>query len=369
MQIADGHEVHVISDGENRYSTALSALGAQYHPTSISRFIAPGCDIRLFVTLLRLLHRIKPDIVHTATIKPNIFGILAAFMLRVPRRVMMLVGLGYVFAPAIGLKRLLLRVTIEGLYRTAMAAAHRICVVNRDDLEFLKRRKFAAPSKLVLIKSGIPVDGDRFNPARMDAEARLKSLATIGINEPALIVLMVVARLITSKGVGEYIAAARLIGERRSDVKFVLIGPNEPGNPDAVGPDLLGGLPENFIHLDFMDEIADITIASDIVVLPSYYPEGLPIVLVEGMAAGKPLVATNNVGCREAVIDGENGYLVEPRNAAALAERIECLLSSSELRTAMGARARAIYEANFTPAIIYLQIMDKLYGCKAVTCA
>jgi len=171
-----------------------------------------------------------------------------------------------------------------------------------------------------------------------------------------------VARMVWSKGVREFVEAAKLLQAQHADTKFLLVGDVEPGSPLAISNEYLTrGVSDNVIWLGFRRDARELTALSDVVVLPSYYREGVPLTLLEGMSLGKPVVTTDSVGCREVVEEGRNGYLVPTRDPHALAEAIGRLLNDPVLRAEMGASGRSWVEREFNEKLIVARVIKELY--------
>ena len=166
---------------------------------------------------------------------------------------------------------------------------------------------------------------------------------------PDDLMVTMASRLLYDKGVSEYVEAAREIRSRRSDMYFVLAGERDPGNRDSVTSDDLDRWAEegDILYVGYRDDMPSLLSTSDIIVLPTYYPEGIPRVLIEAAAMGKPIVSTTIPGVAEIVEDGVNGTLVPPRDANALAAAIEELLDRPELRSEYGAAGRRKAEGEY----------------------
>ena len=171
-----------------------------------------------------------------------------------------------------------------------------------------------------------------------------------------------VTRPLINKGVHEFIAASEILSRKYPNLKFILVGGLERNNPLSVSEEyLLQKQSTNFIWLGFREEIREIQAISDISVLPSYYPEGIPKNLLEAMAMGNPIITTDHVGCREVVEDGKNGYLIPIKNTDALVRALDNLISSSEKRMQFGAYSRFKAEAEHDENAVAEKVITKLY--------
>ncbi len=285
--------------------------------------------------LYRLYNSLRPDLVHHVTIKPVLYGGTMARLARVPAVVNVVTGLGYVFISR-GLKGWLLRNSVKLVYRLALNHPNsRVVFQNPDDRETFVRNGLVDASAAVLIK-GSGVDVNEFSPTPEPLGRPLVLLAS---------------RLLWDKGVGEYVEAARRLREEGVKARFVLVGDSDFGNPAMVMKGQLeawhrSGIVEWWGHRDNMSAVFA---QAHVVCLPSYR-EGLPKVLIEGAACGRPIVATDVAGCREIVHDEHNGLLVRPRDAVALADALRRLIENPSDRQRMGLRGREIVMTEFSLA-------------------
>jgi N,N'-diacetylbacillosaminyl-diphospho-undecaprenol alpha-1,3-N-acetylgalactosaminyltransferase len=168
------------------------------------------------------------------------------------------------------------------------------------------------------------------------------------------------ARAYWSKGVGEFVMAAQMLSGR-SNLVCLLAGAAENG-PDAVPPAYLDAHRSTvFRWLGFRQDVRELIALADIVVLPSYYPEGVPKSLLEAMAMGKPIITTDNRGCREVVEDGKNGFMIPIKDAKALAEAISRLLDDRQMQVVFGAYSRTKASREFDETIVAEQVLTRLY--------
>lgn len=279
------------------------------------------------IDLYRLYLRLRPQVVHHFTIKPVIFGTIAAWLAGVPRIVNTISGLGQAFDKTNVVTGFYARL----LYRLALRLSHHVFFQNDEDRALFVRAGIVVEERTSVIP-GSGVDLDWFQPENTEA---LKP--SVGDK-----MVLMVARMLRTKGVAEFVEAARIVRESRQDVAFVLLGGLDFGNPAAVSEAELriwadSGLIEWIQH---RDDVRPLLKRADIVVLPSYYREGVPRSLLEAAAMGKPIITTDNTGCREVVDPGVNGLMVASRDARALAEAVFYLLNDSGLRERMGRAGR-----------------------------
>jgi glycosyltransferase involved in cell wall biosynthesis len=283
--------------------------------------------------LARLYRRVGPDIVHHVAMKPILYGSWAARIARVPAVVNAFAGLGHVFSAA-GLGTKLMRFFLKPALKSALALpCSRVVFQNAEDAEELIRAGVVSPRQAAVIP-GSGVDVSKFIPSPEAKEEPLVILAS---------------RMLWDKGIGEFIEAIRLLTEDRLRAKYALVGMIDRENPRHIAESQLidwqkAGLAEWWGYRDDMRQVLG---AAHIVVLPTYYGEGLPKVLLEAAACARPIIATNTRGCTAIVRDGENGLLVPPKDPQALAQAISTLVSDPALRARMGARGREIVVKEF----------------------
>ncbi len=312
----------------------IKAKGLQYRRVSLSRSGAnPFAELRTIWSFYKLYQELQPLIVHHVTIKPVLYGTLAARLANVSAVVNAISGLGFVF---------LARGRFSDMARSAILTSYRwlfsrkrlwVIVQNRDDYDFLLDKECLSQDKIELIR-GSGVDINHF-------VKRPES------NDVPLIVLP--ARMLWDKGVGEFVKAAQLLHGKGIEARFALVGGVDPNNPESVPAVRLAewareGDVEWWGNRQDMPEIYS---SSHIVCLPSYR-EGLPKVLLEAAASGRAIVTTDVPGCREVVIEEKNGFLVPAREVEPLAEALRKLITNPQLRQTMGRNARAMAEAEFS---------------------
>ncbi|MBN1526354.1 MAG: glycosyltransferase family 4 protein [Candidatus Omnitrophica bacterium] len=359
-----GHEVFAITP-DGPYVAAIRGLGATHISIPGARFIDPWNDLKLLFRLYAICTREKFDIVHTMTIKPNIYGTIAARLTGVKRVVGLVSGAGAMFSDGLSPALRLMRPIIFLMYRFAFFFSDGVWFQNEEDARFFAAKKILPAKKAVVIKGG-GIDTEEFSPDSLDKRALEEKKKELGVEKKDAIVSMVIARMVWSKGVREFIEAAEMAGRKHANAAFLLVGPVEKNSPDSVPEDYLkersGGVVRPVIG--FRTDVKEIIALSDIVALPSYYREGVPRVLLEGLSLGKPVVTTDSIGCRETVDQGINGYLVPPRDPVALAEAFDKLLSSKNAREEFGARSRMKAQREFEQELTAQKVADQLYRIK-----
>jgi glycosyltransferase involved in cell wall biosynthesis len=259
-----------------------------------------------------VLRRLRPDV-------PAVFALIS--------------GLGYAFVEGGGLARDLMRRLISALYRTSLRHADGIFFQNPDDLEDFRRLAIIGDRhKAIRVNgSGVDIEHYRFSPPRL---------------EPPTFLL--IARLLKDKGIFEFVEAARRLRLRHPRACFCLLGPLDT-NPAAISiRDLERWRAQGAV--DYLGEAPDVRphlAAATVYVLPSAYREGVPRTLLEAMSTGRALITTDTPGCRETVLSGQNGFLVPPGDAGALAQAMERFIVQPDLAVAFGRRSRALAEDRF----------------------
>lgn len=329
-----GHDLLLVSP-PGPYGEKLRALGYRWEPAPmVRRSLNPLREYALVQWLRRLIERERVDLVHGFTIKPAVYGSIAARLAGVPARVNAVAGMGYVFTSSAPLA-LALRPVIRSLFRYALDGhGSRLILQNPDDIEMFSRAGLVDPEKVRLIP-GSGVNCNRFTPAA-------------GQRRSERFRVVLPARLLWDKGLAEYVEASRLLRARGVPVDFLLAGEPDPGNPAAVAEQTVRGWVENGLvqWLGHVNDMPALFHSVDAVVLPSYR-EGLPKGLIEAAACALPLVTTDAPGCREVVAHEQDGLLVPLKNAKALADAIARLQADPALCRRLGTAARAKALAEF----------------------
>ncbi|WP_038053319.1 glycosyltransferase family 4 protein [Thermomonas fusca] len=309
---------------------AMGGLGVGFHDLPLRRTgTNPFADINLFLSILRLIRRRSPTATLPYTIKPVIYGTLAAWIARVPGRYALISGLGYAFT---GSRGGVLTKLVHGLYRFALSKTHKVFFQNPDDERLFRKLGILPESVPSVVVSGSGVDVGCYAFQPIAGQARQ---------------FLMIARLLGDKGVREFTAAARRIKTSVPGVRFQLVGWID-SNPDAIPQaELDAWIAEGAIEfLGKLDDVRPAIAASTVYVLPSYR-EGTPRTVLEAMAMGRPIITTDAPGCRETVIDGENGFLVPVKSVDALVEAMLKFIGDPTLAPRMGRRSREIAEEKY----------------------
>ncbi|MCW3154644.1 glycosyltransferase family 4 protein [Achromobacter spanius] len=346
-----GYDVHVATmDGPA--VADIQALGMTHHAIPMTRSGKhPLQELGTLLALLRLFRRMRPDVVHLVTIKPVLYGGIAARLARVPGMVAAISGLGFVFLSN-SLKMRLVRAVVARLYRLALGHPNsRVIFQNANDRDLLKSLGAVRDEQVVMIRgAGVDLDAYRASPEPPS---------------PPVVVTMV-ARLLRDKGVREFVEAATTLRARGVPVVMQLVGGLDAGNPaSATQQEVDAWQRDGAVQaLGERSDIAELYAASHVAVLPSYR-EGLPKSLIEAAACGRAVVTTDVPGCRDAIDPGQTGLLVPVRDAQALADAIARLAEDAALRQTLGAAGRALAEREFDigrVARIHVELYDALSG-------
>lgn len=331
-----GLEVHAVAPGMLSDKTTrreLEAWGVVVHEVPLRRTgTNPIKDMAAMSALYRLFRLVRPDAVLAYTIKPVIYATLAAWLARVPRRFALITGLGYAFTGEAKGKRAAVLTLVRHLYTQAIGQAHRVFFQNPDDRDLFR--------ELGLLPERVPsqvVNGSGIDTAHF-------TVAQLPLGGP---VFLLIARLLGDKGVREYVAAAALVRQRHPQAVFRLVG-NLDDNPDSISRTEL----QEWMgagHVEYLGQLDDVrpTIAeTSVYVLPSYR-EGTPRTVLEAMAMGRPIITTDAPGCRETVVQGDNGFLVAVKSVDALVDAMERFIHHPGLMASMGHRSREIAEEKY----------------------
>jgi glycosyltransferase involved in cell wall biosynthesis len=327
--VARGHAVHVAAPGAIfRIANSPLADSVTAHDLPIERTgLNPVRDIGAWRAMLALMRQLRPDVVIAYTIKPVIYGTIAARVARVPRTFALITGLGYVFQNK-SVRARLLKTVVARLYRVALAGADTIFFQNADDRDLFCRLRIVSARAKTRITNGSGVDLTRFTPQPQPA------------GDPRV---LFIGRLLKDKGVAEFAEAARIVRQDHPQVVFEMIGWYDEGNPASVDRNAMQlWLDEGVVSWNGpSDEVRPALARAAMFVLPSYH-EGTPRTVLEALATARPAVTSDVPGCRETVIDGETGFLVPPRDPVALAAAITTLVQDADLRRRMGEAGLAL---------------------------
>lgn len=329
-----GCEIFVASRFQS-YEVKLASAGFECIPIPFERSLRhPLRDLRTIIGLWLAVRRVRPEIVHLVSLKPILLSCLALLLHRRSRFIAAFTGMGYLFSSQDRGSRRTRRAVVAVLRKLLQRSNIWVVVQNSDDLALLRTERLGDPDRLILIP-GVGVDTNEF------------AFAELATADAPIVVLP--ARLIGDKGIEEFVGAARLVNRTNPKVRFALVGAHDRDNPAAIPPAVIDawvdeGAIEWWGHRQDMLEVYH---EAQIVCLPSYR-EGLPKVLLEAAACGRPLIASDVPGCRDICRNGVNGTLVSPRRIEPLAAAIIQLLSSTDTQRKYGKAGRQIIENEYS---------------------
>jgi len=330
---ARGHEVILVSPYGD-FQELLKRDGFRWIRFDLSRqSINPFGELVAILRLIRLYQKIHPDIVHHFTIKPVIYGSIAAHISGIKGIINSITGLGHLFINTDRATRLL-RTIASRLYRMNLYGTQVIFENPEDRDTFIEKRLIRAQQSHLILGTG--VDVDKYRPTHKSNEVP---------------VVLFSSRMLVTKGLLEYIEAARTLKERGLKARFAIAGKTDPGNPASIPEEQIEAWKqsETIEWWGWQDDMPSALARADIFCLPSYR-EGVPNALLEAAASGLSIVTTDVPGCRDVVTNGVNGWLVPVKNADALANALETLITNPELRRKMGNAGREIAMNQFSMA-------------------
>lgn len=335
-----GYDVSVLTrvdqDGELIRQAGMNLIELDVMRGSIN----PIYELNTLWNVWKVYRQLQPDIVHHVALKPVLYGSLVAMFFPRLKVVNLMAGLGAIFSSR-NWKAFALKPWIKLLFSVLFRQSHSLTIVqNREDYDLLSRHLRVPVARLRLIK-GSGVDIQQFYPKP----------------EPiGLVNIALVSRLLWDKGIGEYVAAVRLLKQKGLVFNAYLVGKPDAENMASISTEQLQlWQTEGYVHcLGYVEAVAQFWHKTHIAVLPSYR-EGLPKSLLEAAACGRPIITTNTSGCKEIVDDGINGILVPVKAVNELADAMEKLILNQDLREKMGAAGRLKLEQEFSDAIILSQ--------------
>jgi len=311
---------------KDEFTEDLKKAGCSYLDIHFNnRSENPLQDYALLKSLERIYRSEQPDFIFHYVIKPNIYGSMAAARCGI-QSVAVITGLGYSFDRPDWLNRI-----VRFLYRKALKKAREVWFLNQEDADLFIQRKLADSEKIKILP-GEGINTDHFSPQSNKPVARTKAFQ-----------FLMGTRLLRSKGVGVYIEAARILKNKHRDVRFELIGFFEKNHRDSISEsELRNWQKKGIIHYGgFAKDVRPFLRQADCFVFPSFYHEGIPRCLLEAAAMEVPIITSVNTGCKEVVLEGVNGFLVVPNDAAVLAARMEEMMAlNNGQRADMGKRGR-----------------------------
>ena len=347
--VAGGHDVIALApEIDPATRAALAAIGVTAREIPLRRAgTNPVQDLRTLSALVRTLRAVRPDVVFSYTVKPVVYGSLAARLAGVPRVVAMVTGLGHAFIESDD-RRAHVALVVRSLYRAGLRCCHRVIFHNPDDLRLFVDDGLVPDDGRAVVVGGSGVDTARF--------------AATPLPDDGAPVFLLIARLLGEKGVREYVEAARRVRRNHPECRFRLVGPLD-SNPSAISRQELDGWIADG-SIEYGGAVADVRpelARCHVYVLPSWR-EGMPRTNLEAMAMARPLITTDVPGCRHTVEPDGNGVLVPARDAAALAAGVEAMLARRDTWPRLGARSRQLVEQRYGVEAVNRAMLEHITG-------
>lgn len=342
-----GHEVVTCApEPEAAMREKLAQQGMNFHAVPMSRTgMNPIADLKLFLALRRLMQAEKPDAVFAYTIKPVVYGHLAARSLGIARRYALITGLGYAFTAAQKSRlRQAVSTVARWLYKVGLLGARAVIFQNPDDKKAFIDLGLIRDKGNIHIVNGSGVNTTHFTPAPL----------------PEAPEFLLIARLLADKGVREYAEAARLVKAKHPEAEFHLVGPRD-NNPSAISESELKEWTDGktIIYHGATNDVRPFIAKASVYVLPSYR-EGTPRSVLEAMAMGRPIITTDVPGCRETVTHQLNGLLVPAQDAVALAGAMTRLIEEPQLRTQYAAESLMLVATKYDVTLVNRRMLEAL---------
>lgn len=344
----------------------VSELGGDYVTVPMSRSsLNPFKDLVTLVSLWKLCRKLRPDIVFSYTIKPVVYGSLGAWLAGVRNIFALVPGLGYAFTPDGTAKQRIVHWATRILYSISLRCCRMVFLQNHDDEKLLREKKMI-PQRVpthVTLGSGVNLDEFGFTPVPASTGDDLE--------------FVLVARLLKNKGILQYVEAAKRLNREHPGLKFHIVGPSDT-SPDGISAaDIESwGAEDAVVYHGSIRDVCSVLKRTHVFVLPTYYREGVPRSTLEALAIGRPVITTDVVGAREtivlnsesalaksngeSVVEGKNGYLIEPKNVNALCEAVRNLVESPEKLPAMGRMSRQFAERSFDVVQVNERLIDHM---------
>lgn len=353
--IADrGFEIHIMAPDLKSFpdeTAKLRDLGYRVHWIPMHRTEAnPIYDLKALFVIYRLIRKIQPNYVLSYTIKPVIYGTLAAWLAKVSHRFALITGLGYAFQNVESGELSIFQRLVHGLYAQALKHAEKVFFQNPDDLKLFQQMQLLNVNKPTVVVNGSGVNVQEFN------------VMPLPVNEQGIVKasFLLIARLLGDKGVREYAEAACIVKAKYPEAEFHLVGWIDD-NPSALSQAELDTWIENKT-LNYWGKLSDVRPAiavSSVYVLPSYR-EGTPRTVLEAMAMGRAVITTDAPGCRETVSNGVNGYLVGVKSVDDLVQAMQYFIEDPELMISMGQQSRELALKKYDVEQVNLKMISEM---------
>ena len=345
VTVSGGNVIACAPECDDAYLSELKKMGVDFRQLPMERTSTnPIADVRTFLSITSLIRKEKPDIILAYTQKPIIYGGLAARLFSPGRFYALQSGLGFVYSPEN--KNQTLRRFVSFLYRQALEKASVVFVFNSDDRAHMLEHGMIAPSQEVIQVAGSGVDPVYFPPAPLPE------------GPP---VFLLIARLMKDKGLFEFVEAARRVRAVDPNVKFQILGPFDDNPAGISRQDVDSWVAEGAV--EYLGETRDVRpylARSTVFVLPSFHREGLPRAILEAMSTGRAIITCDSTGCRDTVLEGENGFLTPPQDAAALADAMLRFVREPSLAQRFGERSRNLVHEKFDVRLVNDMLLEAM---------
>ena len=348
----NGYEI-TLSGKQYDCEELIDLFGVEYIETNVNRTsLNPVHDIKLLLEYKRLIKNGHYDMVHSYTVKPNIYGSIAARIIGINKIYPTVNGLGYAFTEVNSFKSICVRQIQCLLYWIAFQGATKVLFQNQDDADDLIRRRVINIDKCVIVSgSGIDLEDFKFRE----------------VEDTEHITFLIATRLLITKGVRTFCEAAKIVKEQRPNTEFIIAGAIEQ-NRDGFSREELDYFVNNGIvkYLGYVNNMNDTLIRSSVFVLPSYYREGVPHAILEAMSTGRAIITCNSPGCKETIKmpdssgKGKNGFLIKPKDSAKLAEIMLWLIDHPTEIKQMGIESRKYAEEKFEVNKVNRSILEAM---------
>lgn len=342
----NGYQIIIIAPLD-KYSTKLQKMGFEYYDIKMnSKSTNPIEDLKLTYNYYTIFKKIKPNIILNYTIKPNIYGTIAANMLKIPT-INNIAGLGTLFVNENYVTKI-----VKILYKYSQDRAQKVFFQNKDDYELFVSKNIVDANKCDILP-GSGINTDEFRP--INKRVKSKNLK-----------FLLISRMLWEKGIVEYVEASKIIKEKYKNIEFELLGFIDIENKHSIPQkQIQTWVDESLInYLGSSDNIKEQIMQADCIVLPSFYREGTPRTLLEAASMAKPIITTDNIGCRDVVDNGVNGFLCQIKDSNDLALKMEAIINLSEnARVVMGEKGRKKMIKEFDEEIVikkYLLAIEKI---------
>jgi len=360
------HKIFLITTltEDSFFHRELCKLKIKIIPVNMNRHLNIFDDIKYLISLYLIFKKYKISNVFSFCTKPNIYSPIAAKLAGIKEIYISIWGRGTSFLKNNSIKFTLLKTIVLIFYKIAFILSDKIWFTNKNDLKYFQSKKIINLNKVILTRNYI--DTDIYNPKKINNKRKDKLIKELRLKKNTPVVILV-GRMIFSKGIKEFIDSSLIVKKVYKDIIFILIGPEEKNNPDSVPSNYLKKLNKlpKYKHikwLGFRNDIKELYSISKIAVLPSYYPEGgFPRAITEPMSMAKAVIASNSEDCKGPIDENIDGLLIPPKDKDQLAEKILMLLSNPKMLRSISKKAREKVIREFDEKVIISKLIEEFY--------